>query len=502
MKRMILFVLLFSLLIVFISAKEFTLMIYIGADNNLSSYANPDIDEIEAAYGNLTSRMDIVICVDGNASYGGYKDEAGTHSDTRYYHLSGGGNGTDGIINEVPATGSPNTEKNMADPQTLINFADWVDKNYNADDYGLIMWNHGAGWGKADLEAKGGISDETDDDFMSGAAGEWRDALEGARNELKQDFYFIGCDMCVMSYMEVLWDVYDLCGMYVASEANIALDGWYYDEFITSLATSAPSSHSVLGDRIVDDYHAYYPSSSATLTYMVIDEAKINYLKSQIFSLAQYLITDEGGRGASDVQACIDGAQEMAGGTFYEDFKDIWHFCYLLANNSNIGARVTGYANNIMTTIDELNPHDWQNGFPNSHGLGIYLPDDANIYYFEEEYDSPNHRWGASSLYNGSTDGACWPWTNFIYGSVSLLIQYDMPNEPRQETTYRMPNFYISTNTLMTEGITRLTLKDVLGKTVLHKDGLNYKESINIDLVPGIYFIIADGTTKKVLLMK
>ncbi|MGE3063512.1 MAG: clostripain-related cysteine peptidase [bacterium] len=430
MKKFFLFVVLLICMFSIVQAKPFALLIYICGDNNLSSAINDDIDEIENAYGSLTSNLDILICVDGHPSYGGYVDEGGTRSDTRYYHLSGGGNGTDGIINDI-ASVTPG-ELNMADPQTLINFADWVDKNYKATNYGLVMWNHGAGWGKTDMPSKGGMSDETADDFMSGASGEWREALAGVKAQLGKNLYFIGCDMCVMSYMEVLWDMYDLCDMMVVSEANIPFAGWYYDDFVLSLATSAPTSHAWLGHLIVNDYKNYYGTSTAnTLTYNVINDyketngisrAEFVYLKSQIFSLAQYLILDENGRSASDVQTCIDGAQEMSSGTFYEDFKDIYHFCYLLNANGTIGARVKGYAVNIMNKIDKMNPEDWQFGFNNSHGLGIYLPDDANIYYFEAEYDAATHPWGASSAYNGSTNGACWPWTNFIYGQTTATF--------------------------------------------------------------------------------
>ncbi|MDD3803122.1 MAG: clostripain-related cysteine peptidase [bacterium] len=428
MKKLFLILAVTILIFSFAQAKPFALLIYICGDNNLSSAINDDIDEIENAYGSLTANLDILICVDGHASYGGYVDDGGTRTDTRYYHLTGGGSGTDGKINDLAAVVLG--EKNMADPTTLINFADWVDKNYKATNYGLIMWNHGAGWAKGDLPLKGGMSDETDDDFMSGASGEWRDALEGARAQLGKDFYFIGCDMCVMAYMEVLWDMYDISQMMVVSEANIPFAGWYYDDFILSLATSAPTSHAWLGHLIVNDYKTYYGTSTAnTLTYNVVNDMKAEngisraefvYLKSQIFSLAQYLIVDEGGRGASDVQACIDGAQEMSSGTFYEDFKDIYHFCSLLNANGTIGARVKSYAVNIMAIIDKMNPEDWQAGFSNAKGLGIYLPDDANIYYFEAEYDAATHPWGASSAYNGSTNGACWPWTNFIYGQTTL----------------------------------------------------------------------------------
>ncbi len=419
MRKLISFMIL-ATLTVFIFAKPFTLMIYICGDNNLSGAMNGDIDEMEAAYGSLTGNLDIVLCVDGSSSYGGYYDEAGNHSDTRYYHLSGGGNGSDNTINETAA--SALGEENMADPQTLIDFADWTEQHYPADEYGLIIWNHGAGWGKGDVITKGGVSDDTDGDFMSGGAGEWRAALAGARAQIKQDFYFIGHDLCVMAYMEVLWDEYDIAEMIVGSEANEPYDGWYYNHFITSLATSNPATHAELGSNIVNDYSDYY-SSSATMTYNVINdteyyngitENQFLALRDHIVWLAYYLITDEGGRDDSDVQSCIDAAVEMSGGTFYEDFKDMWDFCNELTlyakSKVPFSTNVVTEANAVKSLIEDMNPQHWQAGFTGSKGLGIYLPDDDNIYYFEEPYDASSFPWGGNDAVQ---------WTDFIYGATS-----------------------------------------------------------------------------------
>ena len=419
MKKTILLTMIMIISVTLLSAKGFTLMIYICGDNNLSGAMNSDIDEMENAYGNLTSNLDIVLCVDGSASYGGYDDEAGNHSDTRYYHLSGGGNGSDGIINEtaIQTLG----EANMADPQTLIDFVDWAEKDYPADEYGLIIWNHGAGWAKSELTQKGGVSDDTDGDFMSGAAGEWRDAMLGARQQIGQDFYFIGHDLCVMAYMEVLWDEYDLAEMIVGSEANEPFDGWYYDQFVTSLATSNPNTHAELGNQIVADYFNF-GGSALTMTYNVINdteyyngvtENQFLALRDHIVWLAYYLVTEEGGRDDADVQSCIDATLPMSSGTFYEDFKDMWDFCDQIANDGNIGINAVNEANAVKSLIEAMNPGHMQSGFNGSRGLGLYLPDDNNIYYIEGQYDDNTHPWGGNDAVQ---------WTDFIYGYTTTTI--------------------------------------------------------------------------------
>jgi len=390
-------------------SKDWLIMVYIGADNNLCAYLNADVDEMEAAYTD-TSNMDIVFQTDGmGKSGGGYSDLEGTKlTDARRYKLSGNGNGSNNIIDELPIVKLG--EINSGIPQSVVNFVVWAKNNYPADHYALVMWDHGAGWAKSGEIVKGGIWDDTDgSSFLSGAQGTWRQALKDSRDSIGENFAFIGHDMCVMSYMEVVWDEYDITDMIVISEANVPGYGWNYNEWIAFISQNPDASLIEIGESIVDAYAKVYPATAATMTYMLMDNTEMETLKNQIFLLAAELVNNNGGRDDVDVQICIDNALPMSSGTFYEDFKDLWDLCNELTLSAGITSNAKTYASNIMTIIDNLNPYDWQYGFSGSHGLGIYLPDTGPSTVWGSSYNSSSHRW-----FND-----CWPWYDFISGAIS-----------------------------------------------------------------------------------
>jgi len=52
-------------------------------------------------------------------------------------------------------------ERNMGDPQTLIDFIQWSQANYPAEHYATVFWDHGWGWRPYQA-----MWDETDDDML------------------------------------------------------------------------------------------------------------------------------------------------------------------------------------------------------------------------------------------------------------------------------------------------------------------------------------------------
>ena len=66
-------------------------------------------------------------------------DRAEGHIARRYYLRKGG------IVtgDAVASLGAVNT----GDPEALKDFIQWGIKDYPADHYLLVLWNHGSGWG-------------------------------------------------------------------------------------------------------------------------------------------------------------------------------------------------------------------------------------------------------------------------------------------------------------------------------------------------------------------
>ncbi len=435
----------------FLIAKEWTIMVYIGADNNLSPAVNSDIDEIEAALTD-TSNINFLVQVDGlGGATGGYDDIDNTKiSEVRRYVLNEGGDAVSGKI-DVSAAAILG-ELNTADPNELINFVIWGITSFPADNYGLILWNHGMGWVKDENntiiaevydpltltgtgeyveisgEGKGGLSDDTSNDHLctSDRDSEWRYAMDGIRTNIGKKLRFLGHDMCIMSYMEVIWDEAEVTEMIIASEANIAFNGWPYSLWITNLIANPLATNDQIGTWMVDDYAIAYNGNNATLCYMNMEgftkQVGMNHLRDDIWNLSYALLNIEGGRDDASVNNCITNAMSMSSGVLWEDFRDLWLFCDNLTNHAGITPGTKGLASMVQADIDNLVDYAWAGGiYAGSHGLGIYLPSSA-VYWFPGSDDNGTDTmayelspWGGGYAYNGNY-GGCEQWTLFIYG--------------------------------------------------------------------------------------
>ena len=148
--------------------KDWTIMVYLDADNNLEGQGVDDF--LEMAEVGSDSNVNIVVQMDrigwsdlydhyislgyssSEASY-----EANMADDDRY------GDWTTTkrfLVDQYDTPISSNAisdigEQDMGDPDTLYSFIAWSLTNYPADRYGLILWDHGDQW-------NGVCSDDTD----------------------------------------------------------------------------------------------------------------------------------------------------------------------------------------------------------------------------------------------------------------------------------------------------------------------------------------------------
>ncbi len=115
---------------------KWTVMVYISGDNNLESYVTSDI-ETELAPTGSTANVQVIALADrGPEASTGPSD----WKTTKLFHVTKGM--TADAAHQVADWG----EKDMGNPQTLIDFVTWSKTNYPADHYALIFWGHGWNW--------------------------------------------------------------------------------------------------------------------------------------------------------------------------------------------------------------------------------------------------------------------------------------------------------------------------------------------------------------------
>ena len=122
--------------------KDWTFMVYLDADNNLEGAGIDDINEMEMVGSD--SNINILVQID---RIPGYDTSNGDWRDCKRYYVTKDYSSSSIGSTEVGDLG----EVNMGSSSTLSNFISWAKSNYPADNYALILWDHGSGvmWGNS-----------------------------------------------------------------------------------------------------------------------------------------------------------------------------------------------------------------------------------------------------------------------------------------------------------------------------------------------------------------
>lgn len=151
-------------------------------------------------------------------------------------------------------------EVNMADADTLIDFVTWAAKAYPADNYVLIMSDHGAGWpggwndpdpptsGRHDIPLAESFGDML---FLMELGDAFKQIL--ATTNIEQ-FELIGFDACLMSSIEVYSAIAPYARYAVASQEVEPSLGWAYAALLGRLTDSPEISSAELAGAIVESY--------------------------------------------------------------------------------------------------------------------------------------------------------------------------------------------------------------------------------------------------------
>ena len=339
-----------------------TVMVYMDGDNSLDSCAWDDLSELESV--SSTDEIKIVTQLDAYNSCDG----------TFRYYINGAAQGAsyplypDDIVQTLP-------EQNMADPSTLTSFVNWAISNYPAEKYLLVLWNHGGGWRDRNILTKGIIWDDTTGDFMTIA--ELVQGLEGVNENID----VIGFDACLMQMAEVAYEIYGLTntpGYMIGSQESEWGDGWPYDDILSHILANPRMTNTVLCETIVDDF-INYCGTVGTLSALDFSAGQDSYQALNSFATALM---------ASSHQGEIAMARASAQSYSYSDgyrIKDIYDFAERIKNNV---PDCQSQAQTVMNQINNLILYEANIGsaVASSHGLSIYLPDNAGEY--DNDYNS------------------------------------------------------------------------------------------------------------------
>jgi hypothetical protein len=366
---------------------EWTYMVYLDGDNNLEGAAIDDFMEMSSV--GSTSAVNIVVQFD---RIPGYDSSYGDWTSCRRFHVTSGMTPT--AANAISDLG----ECNMGDPNTLDDFVTWAMATYPANNYALILWNHGSGWKKwkwndPDPDIGRGVcwDDTSGGDYLT--LQETEQALIGKYVDL------LGYDACLMHMVEVVYQVMANAGVSVGSEEVEPWDGWPYDTILADLTGTPTMSEYGLGTVIVDRYMDSYGYTGSE-TQSAMDNLVLPNLVAAVDNLAQALITEINAGNLAQVQQARNATAEM---NWAHDYIDLYHFAEM------IQTYVPGATAEAQAVMDEVSwsMYEAHGSFvPNDHGLSIYYPrvkDDYLASYDNTAFAS-DIQWDEFLKYNKSTE--------------------------------------------------------------------------------------------------
>ena len=381
---------------------DWTVLVYLNADNNLETCGINDL--IEMASVGSDENVNIVVQFDRAESY---DSRYGDWTTTKRFYVAEG-------MDPTPENAlSDLGEMDMGDPGTLADFGAWGVANYPAENYMLIVWDHGDGWYE---KAKGDLfravcNDESSGNAIGVADGELNSALSQIKDSLGRKLDIIDFDCCLMGMAEVMYECKDYFDIMIGSEATVPCDGLPYDKWLGSLVNSNNGNMTPAGlsIEIVQKYIASYSGGSQgtdEVTLSAVDLADtFSVLVEKVDIFAADLICNR-----SEYQVEIQAARATVQNFNNTAHVDLYHFAELI--NNSTGGSLQNSAQDLMISINDAVLENGYYGavYENSHGIAIYYPADPAI------YNASYH-----TLQLGFADSTLWD--EYISG-VSLYVDF------------------------------------------------------------------------------
>lgn len=289
--------------------KDWTLMIYIAADNDLRNFAIRNLKQM-ASIGS-SENINVIVHLDIKLS--------GNNKVTKRYYIQ-----KDKILHLN--SNDPKTQRmDSGSPETLISFATWGVSEFPATNYGLVCWDHGTGaldpkrgriFKLADLftfnsainkievnrsigffdfiyscmpEEKGICWDDTTGNYLT------TQDLDYALNTIcskvlnGKKLAFVGFDACLMQMTEIASVVKKYADIMIASQEVILGTGWNYAEVLKPFLTKSLNPEEFV-KNIINGYKATYETITNDFTLSALKLKDFSLLEDNINHVSKLLI--------------------------------------------------------------------------------------------------------------------------------------------------------------------------------------------------------------------
>jgi hypothetical protein len=314
---------------------------------------------------------------------------------------------------------------NTGDAKNLTDFIVWGETHYPAKHYALVLWNHGTGWKEDDIyeryrevsqigqrdqvravqsrrrllrralflpttagimgveddEVRGICYDDSSMDFLDNQ--DLAKALDDAENRTGQHLAVLGMDACLMSMVEVAYQIRKCADYMVGSQEVELAEGWPYKNILGTLVGDPEMTPLDLSRLIVDKFGEFYMGFNRTgggnNTQSAIDLQLMPETFSKVKALSG-LVTQAYLSQDFKTEIAIMRAKQSAQGFTDTDYVDLQHLVRLVRDEYTGDLKVADLAGDLFEHLTSEKPGSpivknfRGRGRPEANGLSIYFP--------------------------------------------------------------------------------------------------------------------------------
>lgn len=358
--------------------RKWLVMLYQNADDeNLEFDITFDVNTAEK----VGSNEEVAIVAQLDRYSGSYTGD-GDWSGSRRYYLT-----PDGDIDIINSTISSDLgEVDSGDVNTLVEFVLWAMETYPAENYALVMSDHGAGWFGGYTDGDNGNQD-----------GIYLPALESALQYITnqtgvEKLDILGFDACLMAELEVWSAVARYADIGVASEETESATGWAYSVYLQQLIDN-PSmspedlSKAIVNTFVVDDlaYQLYGGNPDNVMQYSTLSAIRLNSVPTIVSAVDGLAVALQNVDQSYVAEARSYTRAYLAFDSYEPFFLDLVHFAQM-ACMTTTDAAVCGASAAVEEAVNNamiIEKHG--SAVEGSNGVTIYFPDSE---FFEVTKDN------------------------------------------------------------------------------------------------------------------
>ena len=326
---------------------DWTILIYVAADNNLEAAAIQDINEMESVA--LGANINVVVLVDRS---GGYDTSNGNWTDTRQGLIT-----PDQNLTTISSNLTTLDELNTGSAATLTNFINSSVAANPANRYALVIWDHG-----------GGVSGTAWDDSNGNDNLTLTEMRQAVAASSIGGFDLIAFDACLQAMAEQMWELRGMADVVVASQELVPGDGFEYQLWLDAVRRNPALSAVDMGNAMVDAYRQRYAGEPNT----TLSSTRMSAVPALAAALDQFVLAAinagagilTGLRGAISRTTAIHSASEG-----YRDLGDFMREVVIYVADTAVVAA----ANNVVAALGASVVAS-TGTVANANGLSVYLP--------------------------------------------------------------------------------------------------------------------------------